>query len=638
MSGTVGIFRRDGGPVERRSVQDMLDNIRHRGPDRSDSWISEAVGFGHAMLWTTPESLEEALPWFDNASGLCITADARIDNRQDLIASLGLGGSDANISDSRLILYAYEKWGESCPEKLVGDFVFAIWDIRKRQVFCARDPMGIKCLYYYASGDLFAFASEIKALCSLPEVPVKLNEVRVLDYLTNIFDDRSITFYKDIYRLPAASTLTVTPQALRVTKYWNLDPSKELKLSSDEQYAEAFRECFLECVRSRMRSAYPIGVALSGGLDSSSIACAARSLGGASGAAVPLQTFSLIFPTLPDRALRQIDERGYMDEVLKLGGFQPNFVRADECSPLRNVKQVQKHLDEAYFEGNLYLHWAMYETANRQGARIFLDGLDGDTTVSHGLEYLTELTRSGKWPTLITEARLLAKETKKSSRHILRDYSIKPFLPIWTYNAYRRLRGRPADVGTIPTFVKAEFAEKLKLKDRNKALIRKNRKRFTTARAKHLEGLMYPLYAHALEVADKASAAFGIEARYPFFDRRLIELCLSLPPGQKLSQGWCRSILRRGMAGILPEKIRWRQSKGNLSSNFYLRLLDQDRELVETVLLRDSGELAPYVDLESIRTAYRKYKGNPLGSHTEALLVFAAVNLGIWLRTSEVRP
>jgi asparagine synthase (glutamine-hydrolysing) len=149
---------------------------------------------------------------------------------------------------------------------------------------------------------------------------------------------------------------------------------------------------------------------------------------------------------------------------------------------------------------------------------------------------------------------------------------------------------------------------------------------------------MNPLYAHALEVADKSSAAFGIEARYPFFDRRLIELCLSLPPGQKLSQGWCRSILRRGMAGILPEKIRLRQSKGNLSSNFHLRLFDQDRELMETHLLRDSGELAPYVDLESIRTAYQKYKENPLGSHNEAIPVFAAVNLGIWLKTSQLRP
>jgi asparagine synthase (glutamine-hydrolysing) len=633
MSGMVGIFRRDGGPVEKRRVENMLQNIRHRGPDRRGSWTCGAAGFGHAMLWTTPESLGEELPWFDDASGLAITADARIDNRQELLAVLSLGSNGRDMSDSRLILCAYEKWGGACAEKLIGDFAFVIWDARKRQLLCARDPMGIKCLYYYASGDLFAFASEIKALSCLPEVPARLNELRVLDYLTNIVDDRAITFFQDIYRLPAASTLTVTPQALQVQKYWNLDSSKELKLASDEEYADAFRECFLECVKSRMRSAYPVGAALSGGLDSSSIACAARNLQDA-----PLQTFSLIFPTLPDNALRHIDERSYMDEVLKLGGFQPNFVRADKYSPLRAVKQVQEHLDEAYFEGNLYLHWAMYETASIQGTRIFLDGLDGDTTVSHGLEHFAELTLRRKWKTLLAEARLLAKVTKTSTRHIIRDYSVKPFLPIWSYNAYRRLRGLPTDIGTLPTFVNADFSERMKLKDRTKALIQKNRKRFTTARAKHLEALMFPLYAHALEAADKASAAFGIEARYPFFDRRLIELCLSLPAGQKLSQGWCRSILRRAMAGILPESIRWRRSKGNLSSNFYLRLLDQDRELLENILLKDPGDLKRYVDLDSLRTAYRTFSANPLGSHNEAFSVFTAVNLAVWLRTSGVRP
>jgi asparagine synthase (glutamine-hydrolysing) len=616
----------------------MLDKASHRGPDGARAWISGPVGLGHAMLWTTPESLGEVLPWLDTASRLSITSDARIDNRQELIAALGLTGPEVGISDSAIILKAYQKWGECCTERLVGDFAFAIWDAKKRQLLCARDPMGIKCLYYYVSDDLFAFASEIKAILCLPGVPARLNEARVLDYLTNIVDDRVNTFYQNIQRLPSASTLTITPQSLKLEKYWRLDPSKELKLASDEEYTEAFRECFRESVKARMRSAYPVGTALSGGLDSSSIACVAQTLNGGSGAAVPLQTYSLIFPTLPNSVLRHIDERSYIDEVLKLGGFQANFVRADECSPLRNVQQVQEHLDEAYFAGNLYLHWAMYERASQQGARIFLDGLDGDTTVSHGVEYLAELTLKGKWRTLLMEARLLAKETKSSSRHILREYSIKPFLPIWAYNGIRRLRGQSANIGTLPTFVNPEFSARMKLKDRTEELIRKNRRWFTSARTKHLEMLMFPLYAHVLEVADKSSAAFGIEARYPFFDKRLIELCLSLPAGQKLSRGWCRSILRRAMAGILPEKIQWRASKGDLSSNFYLRLLDQDRELLESVLLRDSFDLNSYVDLESIRTAYRKYEANPLSSHNEAYSVFTAVNLAIWLRTSGLRP
>jgi asparagine synthase (glutamine-hydrolysing) len=638
MSGMVGIFRRDGSPAAESSVQTMVNKIRHRGPDRSGLWTCGAAGFGHAMLCTTPESLEETLPWCDSSSGFSITSDARIDNREELSASLGLKGSHSDISDSRLILKAYEKWGASCPQKLIGDFAFAIWNKSQNHLFCARDPMGIKGLYYFASGDLFAFASEIKSLCCLPEIPARLNELRVLDYLANIFEDREITFYKDIYRLPAASTLTVTRDKVRVAKYWTLDPTKELKLKSDEEYTEAFRDCFLKSVKSRMRSAYPVGAALSGGLDSSSIACAARNFSLGRGATTPLQTFSLIFPSLPQDVLGQIDERKYIDEVLKSGGFQPTFVRADQHSPLGDVKQVQEHLDEAFFAGNLYLHWAMYETASKQGARVFLDGLDGDTTVSHGLEYLSDLIVRGKWMTLWTEVTLVAAQMETSPRRVFREYCIRPLCPTWAYTTWRLVHGRPDNAGKLQTFMTPEFSRRLRLDDRVKALVPRKRKCFTTAREKHREMLMFPLYAHALEAADKSTAAFGIEGRYPFFDQRLIELCLSLPAGQKLSQGWSRAILRRAMAGILPESVRWRQSKADLSSNFYLRLLDHDRELLDDVLLTDSSDLEPYVNLDSIRRAYGTYNANPTRSHDDSVNIFSAVNLAIWLRTAGVRP
>ena len=122
--------------------------------------------------------------------------------------------------------------------------------------FLSRDPMGIKGFYYFASPSVFAFGSEIKALLCLRDVPRRLNELRVLDYFANFFDDRAITFYKNIFRLPAASTLTVSRDAFRIARYWELDPSRELKLSSDEEYTEAFRDCFTKAVRARLRSAF----------------------------------------------------------------------------------------------------------------------------------------------------------------------------------------------------------------------------------------------------------------------------------------------------------------------------------------------------------------------------------------------
>ena len=136
---------------------------------------------------------------------LVVTADARIDNRDELIAVLGLTGRPwEEITDAELILGAYRRWGERCPERLLGDFAFAIWDRRNQTLFCARDHFGVKHLYFYRSNPIFVFGSEIKALLCLPEVPRRLNEARLADYLMLISEDKSATLYQDIFRLPPA--------------------------------------------------------------------------------------------------------------------------------------------------------------------------------------------------------------------------------------------------------------------------------------------------------------------------------------------------------------------------------------------------------------------------------------------------
>ena len=266
MSGIMGIYHLDGHPVDREKISKMVDILAHRGVDGADIWLDKSVGFGHRMLWTTPESLIEKLPLVKQDGDLVITSDARIDNREELIAKLQINNRPSDkIVDSELILAAYEKWGEHCPEHLLGDFAFAIWDKRKQKVFCARDPMGVKPFYYYRSNRLFAFASEIKALLCLPEIPRKINELGIGLYLAGISEDEEITFYQNIQRLPKAHSIAISSQSNKLQRYWSLDPSRELKLSSNEEYAEAYREIFTEAVRCRLRSAFPVGSMLSGG-------------------------------------------------------------------------------------------------------------------------------------------------------------------------------------------------------------------------------------------------------------------------------------------------------------------------------------------------------------------------------------
>jgi asparagine synthase (glutamine-hydrolysing) len=164
------------------------------------------------MLRTPPESLQEELPLATQSGALVITADARIDNRNELIEALHLRHRPSgHIPDSQFILAAYENWGERCPEHLLGDFAFAIWDRRAQALFVVYAIIfGVKPLYYfYRPRQAFACASEIKALLCLPRVPCHLNELRVADYLVRIFEDKAITFYKDTFRLPAGHSMTV---------------------------------------------------------------------------------------------------------------------------------------------------------------------------------------------------------------------------------------------------------------------------------------------------------------------------------------------------------------------------------------------------------------------------------------------
>ena len=227
------------------------------------------------MLWTTPESLYEELPF--EKDGLVITADARIDNRKELSKELGIQDKE-NIPDSYFILMAYKRWNEECLDKLLGDFAFAIWDKNLDKLFCARDHMGVKPFYYYLSDDLFVFGTEIKAIFTFTEIPIKLNEKKLALFFMKDIMDKELTFYEDIKCLPAAHNLTVNKHKIVLKTYWELNPNSEIIMDSEEDYVEAFLEIFVEAVRCRLRSSVPIGFELSGGLDSSSIVCTVKEI------------------------------------------------------------------------------------------------------------------------------------------------------------------------------------------------------------------------------------------------------------------------------------------------------------------------------------------------------------------------
>ena len=633
MSAIAGVFHLDGEFLDPELAPRMLASLKHRTPDASHVWNGQGVGLAHGMLWTTPESLHEIQPVHTEDGALVLVSDARIDNRDELIAALSLpDGKSGPPPDSELILAAYRMWGEHCLDRLLGDFAFAIWDKAQRRLFCARDPAGVRSFYYCHRDNLFAFASEIKALFEVPNIPRRLNEDRIADHLILDFDNQESTFFCEIYRLLPGCHMHVSARGRRIRRYWSLDPNRELNLKSDREYEDAFRELFADSVRCSLRSAFPIGSTLSGGLDSSSIACTARECLKA-GSGTQLHTFSAIFPSLSGADLARIDERRYVQAALAGGHMTAHEVHADLLNPLGDLVDVLWHQDDPLVPFNLYVHLGIYACAREHGVRILLDGTDGDTTISHGFERLPELAKSFRWGTLLAEARAVSRESpgrSVSTRQVLTHHALAPLVPAGIRNQWNAMRGHRALAPGCESVIAPDFASRLGLRAKIRQRERASNVSFKSARTSHLSNFESPLLPYLLELADKSSAAYSVEARYPFFDRRLMEFCLALPADQKLRAGWGRSILRRGMQGVLPPEIQWRKTKADLSPNFHRSILGLGRESMERLVeVLNHSMVEQFIDIAAVTRIYDRYRKQP--SNPDAMTLFLALTFSTWL-------
>lgn len=633
MSAIVGAACFDSEPLDAKIPSQMLEMLAHRGPDASGVWCQEGVGLGQNALWTTPESRNEHQPLCDRESGLTLVSDARLDNRDELISALRPDVRPlSEITDAELIVAAYQRWGEECPARLLGDFAFALWDEDHRAIFCARDPFGVKGLYYHHQDPHFAFASEIKALFKVPWVPRELNEERVADHLVTVADDQRSTFYRDIHRLPAGHCMIVDDRGRRLHRYWALDPARELILGSDGEYEEAFRELLREAVRCRLRSAFPVGTMLSGGLDSSSITCIARDQQ-ANDRDPILHTFSAVFPSLPQPYLRFVDERAEIQAIIARGNVLAHQVRADQLSPIGDLESILWHQDDPLVPFNAYMHLGLYRAARAQGVRVVLDGFDGDTTVSHGYERLPELAKTFRWIALLRESRAVVRVSpsrQASLRRILWAYALSPLMPAGLSSLWKSSRKGYWLPWGSRSLIAEPFAKRVGLDDRIRRREGDRVHRFRNAREAHRRSLESSLVPYSLELADKTAAACLVEARYPFFDRRLVEFCLALAPDQKLRDGWDRSVMRRAMHGILPPEVQWRKTKANLSPNFYRNLSTLGRAALERILDEDLDAVSGYIDADALKATCSRFIKNP--SNRDAMTLFLAAAFTVWIR------
>lgn len=683
MSAVAGIFRLDGQRVVEGVLSRVIETMPHRASDGTGVWASGPVGLAHGMFHTTPESLHEVQPLMNAVGTIALTADARIDNRDELIDALGIEKEAGRITDSELILAAYEVWGEGCLERLIGDFAFAIWDQSKQRLLCARDHFGVKPFYYHYDPEcFFVFGTEIKALLA-GGVPERLNELRIGDHLCGMREDAESTICEDVWSLPAAHALVVDAEGLRVWRYYELAPAEDIPQdASDAWYEARFRELFTEAVRCRVRSAFPVGSQLSGGLDSSAVTCVARDVLRDEGRS--LHTFSLMF-----EASVECDERSYVEPVLRQGGTIPHFVSGDDIGPLSNLDEAYEVLDEGLLAGTQHLVWALLRAARDEGTRVVLDGVDGDNVVSHGSLYFKELAEAGDWAGFSRETSALAKRHAEadhlhpfeqdlgsqskmfsafaapalqrraergpwwrflrdveqvsryfglSRRYLLGFYwnrMIRPYFLLRLSRSWRARSKPPISPPSLPEIVSSDFAERIGLADRLA--------QFPSMESQGLFGisvretqrhlLSSARLEYVLGLTDHVGAMLSVEVRHPFLDKRLVEFCLALPSDQSLRDGWTRRILRRALAHTLPKEVAWRVGKAWMTPSFERGLFEIDGERLRA-FVESPGALKAYINKEVLDEWYRE--GTSLSEEKQAMLqkLFA---LSCWLAKRTTR-
>lgn len=667
MSGITGIYFFDERSADAETLARMVDSLAHRGADGVGIWREGAVGLGHRMLWVTPESLHEKLPLANRGGNLVLTADARIDNRDELIAALGMRGNPREtITDSELILAAYEKWGDSCPEKLLGDFAFAIWNRYERQLFCARDAMGVKPFYYYCQPDkFFAFASDIKALFCLEEVPRQVNDAKLGVYLCQLTGFAALkteTFYRNIFRLPPAHWMTVSPQGCRLKPYWDLEgEAGKIKLNSEREYIEAFQERFTQAVVCRLRSAYPVASNLSGGLDSSSVSCVARNFLKQQGNGADLITI------YGDGGLESTDEKSYVQAVLAGGGFQHCFTNIDR-NVISAAQTAISWINQPLQMPTPVILLAAVQTAQQQGARVMLTGHDGDTIVSHGRHYLAELVELENWPYLgeIISAYLNPYQMEESSskiqlnskvfqyvlpylKHQLSQGNYTKFLKSWAeitdcfrWGILQNLRILKNCIiapnvrwKQYNTAVSEAWAKQIHLQQLIQQEYEYQFAEYVPAQYQaHYRGILSDNLLNSTEEVDGICSGLSIEPRHPFLDKRVIELCLAAPAPLKFYNGMGRGVLRCAMMDILPPKVRERSSKIDFSEVIVKGLEKEEPKLLEDLLFNRESALGNYVSRKVLSKQYQEFL-NPQteGSRKKRLsrLLAKTADLAIWL-------
>ena len=601
-----------GRPAETETVAAMASALDHRGPDGDGAWAGDGVAFGFRRLAIIDLSDAGMQPFASDDAALQLVHNGEIYNYRELRSELeALGHSFRSQTDTEVIVRGYEEWGDRCVERFNGMWSFALWDGRRRRVFCSRDRFGVKPFYYSWDGARLAFASELKAFRAAGSLEPHLPAVR--DYLEQGYVDHTDdTFFAGVAKLPPAHSLVVDEHGLRIERYWSLRPREAPTDAADE-----VRELFLDAVRLRLRSDVAVGTCLSGGIDSSAIVCAvdhllrteaenARPVGDRQ------RTFTAYFEA------RGFDERPYAEAVVGRTRSQPHWVTFDSAELVDALPSIVRAQDEPFGSTSIVAQWFVMRAAKQAGLTVMLDGQGADETLAgyHGYfgPFFADLLRRGELRRLGTELR--AYRTLHGAGVGTTAVALaRPFVPERARWAARgRLKGGTALVHPDLPATRAE-----QVNGSSGGFLRRQMELILTRR-----GL-----PELLHYEDRNSMAHSLEARVPFLDYRLVELLFSLGSGELIDRGRTKAVLRRALGDLLPPVVRDRVDKVGFVTPEATWLRNGLGELAADVFASRSFRERGFVNATAAQQSLAKHRS---GERDAGFELWRALCVELWAR------
>jgi asparagine synthase (glutamine-hydrolysing) len=635
MSAIFGFLRlADHAPAPAEALLAAKSAMAGLGRDGGGTWSDADAGLGQLQRHDTPEALHETMPLAEG--DLAFTAAARLDGRGELCDALAVpSGERQSTPDGRLVYLAYRRWGRACVHHLAGDWALAAWDGRLRRLFLARDAFGQTGIYYHTGPQVFAFATSLQGLFAMPGVRRDLDEVGLARHIVAAADDGAQTVWRDVLRLPPGHLLVRDDRGVQVEQYWRLEEAPEVRLSSDEEYVEAFLDFYREAVRDRLRSTQPVGSTLSGGLDSSSVTALAAEALASDGRSLVALTM------VPAHAAAEgIAGEGRMGDewpsahlVAERAGIADHVaIRAAGATPLAGLlrgREVNPH-EPLWGSGNAYWLAALLAEARRRGLGLLLTGQHGNGGVSwSGGAGAVWALLGGGHPRAAWRVVVGARDAHAGSLAGAIKGTVLAPLARWAVARATPLRAGPWALRLFP--INPHFARRLDIGRRFR--VARRAASALDPRAERLLTLL-PGINNAGAIWQLWGAAFDLDVRDPTMDQRLLELCFGIPDEQYASPVADRWLMRRAMEGRLPREVQWGTRRGYQQADIGYRLLAAPAEIEGALAHVTASPLAAeYLDLDAMRGAWDALRSEVTAATTRRAsgLLLRGLEFGIFL-------